>query len=111
MMLSAHKVSWKTFFSVEKMKYINTQRSSAVLAVFLVKGCLASLLKNQNRREEKVCACFLSIQPKLFHKESEKKAEILTTHAFNHLKAKNSLPDKVKIKPNIKTEQYNPFLI
>lgn len=53
---------------------------------------------------------FLSIQPKLFHRVSEKETEILMTCAFNHLKARNSLPLKVKIRSNIKTEPYNPLL-
>lgn len=70
MLLSAHKVNWKTFLSVEKIKHINIQRSSAVLALFLFKECLTSLLKNQNRREDKTCACFLSTQPNIFHKKS-----------------------------------------
>jgi len=43
--------------------------------------------------------------------KSEKKTEDLTTCAFNHPKAKNSLPDKEKIRPNSKTQQYNPLLI
>lgn len=44
-------------------------------------------------------------------KVSEKETEILMTSALNHLKASNSLPVKVKIRPNIKTEQYNTLLI
>lgn len=75
MILSAHKVTWKTSLSVEKMKHINTQRGSAVLAVFFFKGCLASLLKNQNRRKEKDMLAFEVYSQSLFTKRELKKRQ------------------------------------